>query len=344
MDVCMGLRPTDEIPSSMTKYVEDMRERLRYAYDQASKAIGKTASSSKQRYDRRVRDAVLSIGDRVLVKNVNLRGKTKIADRWEQEPYRVLSIPNPDLPVYVVKQEHSGKERTLHRNLLKHCYDSPRPTPVSLAEPKPRPSRKLRVKREVPRAATPEEWSSDSDGEYMMGALDPKVDPFSPRICSPKVERQPEPEVIEVMDDNTDEVRVVSQSEQPESSVVEIESTRERTSASEVNEVPHVEAEATVMPTSPREAESSEESAKDETDDSEGPAESEADEFFDTREEPRPLFVRKSKRVRRAPQRYGWSQGCSQQTDHKQKHHPGDDDTLVKTLLGVISKLYERKM
>ena len=52
--------------------------------------------------------------------NVSLREKQKLADRWEHEPYIVVSQPNMDTPVYVVKREGTRykKNRTLHRNLL----------------------------------------------------------------------------------------------------------------------------------------------------------------------------------------------------------------------------------
>ena len=57
--------------------------------------------------------------DRVLVRNVGVRGKHKIADRWEEEVFVVLGKPDPEIPVYTVKQENGkGRTRVLHRNLL----------------------------------------------------------------------------------------------------------------------------------------------------------------------------------------------------------------------------------
>ena len=38
----------------------------------------------------------------MLVRNVGIRGKHKLADRWEHKPYIVKDKPNPDIPVYVV--------------------------------------------------------------------------------------------------------------------------------------------------------------------------------------------------------------------------------------------------
>ena len=55
----------------------------------------------------------------MLVRNVEIRGKHKLADRWEHKPYIVKDKPNPDIPVYVVQEEGSRKKpRILHRNLL----------------------------------------------------------------------------------------------------------------------------------------------------------------------------------------------------------------------------------
>lgn len=55
--------------------------------------------------------------DRVLVKNLSVRGKQKLKDRWEMECYRVARLI-PDLPMYKVQSETNGKYRILHRNLM----------------------------------------------------------------------------------------------------------------------------------------------------------------------------------------------------------------------------------
>ena len=56
----------------------------------------------------------------MLVKNVSLRGKHKIGDRWEHDPYVVIDQPNDDIPVYEVGRQNtrSRKSKLLHRNLL----------------------------------------------------------------------------------------------------------------------------------------------------------------------------------------------------------------------------------
>ena len=40
-----------------------------------------------------------------MVGNVGLRGKHKIADRWEDEVYVAVSKPNTVIPVYEVERE-----------------------------------------------------------------------------------------------------------------------------------------------------------------------------------------------------------------------------------------------
>ncbi|XP_030286832.1 uncharacterized protein LOC115589810 [Sparus aurata] len=79
------------------------------------------ALRNKQRYDLKVRESILQAGDRVLVKNVGIRGKHKIADKWSQTVYKVVRHIS-DSPVYVVAPLTSeGPERTLHRDLLLPC-------------------------------------------------------------------------------------------------------------------------------------------------------------------------------------------------------------------------------
>ena len=54
-----------------------------------------------------------------LVRNVGLKGKKKLADKWERDVYLVVDQPNKGIPVFVVKREHGRSTRKLlHRNLL----------------------------------------------------------------------------------------------------------------------------------------------------------------------------------------------------------------------------------
>ena len=55
----------------------------------------------------------------MLVENVSLRGKHKLANKWERSPYIVKAQPDSTVPVYTLKREYGqGPKRTVHRNLL----------------------------------------------------------------------------------------------------------------------------------------------------------------------------------------------------------------------------------
>ena len=65
---------------------------MHYAYKVAQDNIVKAETKNKTLYDNIAQAAVLEIGqgDRVLVRNFNLRGNNKIADRREPGMYKVL--------------------------------------------------------------------------------------------------------------------------------------------------------------------------------------------------------------------------------------------------------------
>lgn len=115
------------------------------------------------------------MGDRVLVINVRLRGKHKLADKWDSEVYIVVNHAG-ELPVYTVKPE--GKEgplRTLHRDLLLPCgFLSPYVEEEKLT-PKPQRGRAVpgKVHQEEPESS---EKCLDFDGEdsdYFVQEFEP---------------------------------------------------------------------------------------------------------------------------------------------------------------------------
>ena len=83
IDILFGTDPDAPRSNDPVEYVRVMKERLRYAYKVAQDNIVKAGAKNKTRYDNSAQAAVLDIGDRVLVRNLNLHGKNEIADRWE---------------------------------------------------------------------------------------------------------------------------------------------------------------------------------------------------------------------------------------------------------------------
>ncbi|XP_070566514.1 uncharacterized protein [Ptychodera flava] len=119
IDLCFGVSPDEYTKHDYLQYVEDLKSRLKGAYELAENEAKKKALANKRRYDSKVRGSDLLVGDRVLIRNVGLIGKHKLADRWKADVHVVEKRLDDNLPVYVVKPETGdGVERTLHRNML----------------------------------------------------------------------------------------------------------------------------------------------------------------------------------------------------------------------------------
>ena len=106
-----------ELSGTVTyKYVQNLKKRLENAFQKANAFCEKEAVRSKQCFDRTAKCSKLLPGDLVLVRKKGLTSKHKIADRWESEPYEIVSQRSDGLPVYTVMR--NGRERTLHCNML----------------------------------------------------------------------------------------------------------------------------------------------------------------------------------------------------------------------------------
>ncbi|CAM4722294.1 unnamed protein product [Leuciscus chuanchicus] len=157
VDLAFGL-PTEAPAKSHSQYVKDLKDRLRESYEIAKKNSVKLAERNKGRFDKRVVVSTLEEGDRVLVRNVRLRGKHKLADRWEQGVQVVVKRAG-DLPVYTVRPVgQSGPFRTLHRDLLLPCG--------FLQSDRDEQQSKQRVRRPRTRALANKDDSQESECEY----------------------------------------------------------------------------------------------------------------------------------------------------------------------------------
>ena len=90
--------------------------------DAAAKETKRNAARHKEYYDRLVRYAKLGPADRVIVRNLGIRGKQKLADMWEHSLYLVKRQSMQGIPVSGVYKETSQnpKIRLLHRNMFLH--------------------------------------------------------------------------------------------------------------------------------------------------------------------------------------------------------------------------------
>ena len=126
IDAFLGLETNCESGKNQTEYVHKLQSRLAFAYRKAVEVAKQQGEHYKRYYDAAVRENKLEVGDRVLIRTVGLQGKHKIADRWDEQPYKVLKQPIPDIPVFdVQKEDGTGRVKTLHRNKLLHITSLP---------------------------------------------------------------------------------------------------------------------------------------------------------------------------------------------------------------------------
>ena len=173
VDVFLGLEKNDGPEVDYFKYAEDLRSRMLETYKIVSETTKQVAKKSKQQYDLRVRGTVPEIGDQVLVRLVGLNGKQKLANRWENEPYKIVDKPDNEMPVYNVQRSNgTGPRRTLHRNML-----LPLALPVvdhRSGQIVRQPARKISRHTWARRAVLNSSEGSNSDSE---SAVDPMVEP-----------------------------------------------------------------------------------------------------------------------------------------------------------------------
>jgi transposase InsO family protein len=171
VDAFLGTSPSDQ-QDSQHSYAAKLRDRMQYAYRVAGEAARKRADQNKVNYDQKVRENKLVVGDTVLVRNVNLQGRQKLAARWERDPYMVVAIPYEGQPVFQVRRESgNGPIRTLHRNMLLPFTSIPEDEVVSVAQPLPKAtirSKSNRVLETVDSEVSDSDTSSSSSGVYVI--------------------------------------------------------------------------------------------------------------------------------------------------------------------------------
>ena len=87
VDIVFGLPVQGGAPQSYSQYVKNLKARLEESYQIVVKNSVKVAERNKSRFDRVVRESTLQEGDHVLVRNLRLRNKHKLADKWESTLY-----------------------------------------------------------------------------------------------------------------------------------------------------------------------------------------------------------------------------------------------------------------
>ena len=116
IDIEYGVGITDSYKDCKS-YAAKLEHRLKWAYEAAQKYIDKETTRYKKYYDRNFHCATLRNGDLVMVRINKFGTNHKIADKWEQDPWEVLSQAD-DSPLLTVQNVTTREIREPHRNML----------------------------------------------------------------------------------------------------------------------------------------------------------------------------------------------------------------------------------
>ena len=83
VDLYFGTQKADMNATTSTKFVQQLCERLKWAYKTAQHVIEKKDQRHKWNYNHKIRCTQLGMGDKVLLKRTVFKGKHKIQDCWE---------------------------------------------------------------------------------------------------------------------------------------------------------------------------------------------------------------------------------------------------------------------
>ena len=89
-------------------YIVRLCEQLQEALKEVQVQSTSEAERQKQYYDRKANAISLEKDDLVLAKADAYRGKRKVKDQWEEEPYEVEHQVAEEVPSYLVKTQQTG--------------------------------------------------------------------------------------------------------------------------------------------------------------------------------------------------------------------------------------------
>ena len=119
IDLLFPMCRTQMLTRTIDKYVASLYDRLRESLAIAQDCAVKEAQRQKWLYDRKVGAVELRPGDHVLVHLDAFRGqRRKLKNRWGDDLHTVVTCVADGIPAYVVKNNHTGKKKVVHRARL----------------------------------------------------------------------------------------------------------------------------------------------------------------------------------------------------------------------------------
>ena len=160
LDCILPIETNKTTRKTYDRFVKDWKSSMKDAFQVVSQQVEKAGAANKRRYDKTMNAVPISIGDRVLVRNLVERGGTgKLRSWWEQKFYEVVDIHDL-VPVYTVRPLEGGETKTLHRNMIMQVNKMPLDTfeqvPANDSGAEAEPQAAPEVARETAREAARE--------------------------------------------------------------------------------------------------------------------------------------------------------------------------------------------
>ena len=99
-------------------HVADLHEQLCKAFKEAQIQSTSEAERQRQYYDHKANAISLEPGNLVLAKPDAYKGRGKVKDPWEEEPYEVECRIAEGIHFYLMKNQQTGCSQVLHQNSL----------------------------------------------------------------------------------------------------------------------------------------------------------------------------------------------------------------------------------
>ena len=99
-------------------YIAELCERLWEAFKEAQVWSTSKVEREKWYYNRKAKAISLEPDDLVLAKSAAYRGRRKVKDQWEEEPYKVECHIAEGVPSYLMKNQWTGCSWVHHPNWL----------------------------------------------------------------------------------------------------------------------------------------------------------------------------------------------------------------------------------
>ena len=109
--------PSQREKADAKTYVQRLKQKLQWAFEKAQQNIGRDMVARKKYHDNAIRCHELVEGDLVLLRDKKPGSNYKIADKWVEGIYEVVSRKE-NSPVFRIKPLGGEGEQTIHRNMI----------------------------------------------------------------------------------------------------------------------------------------------------------------------------------------------------------------------------------